>query len=267
VSVESPEGKTIRNQFEEFLKETIIQGPVDAITCDDVIQKVMLWIAERPRPATYIVQTNVYSLVNAQGGSPYRNVLSAADLSLPDGMPLVWILRHRGHKNLERVYGPDLMLRLCEQAAKRGWRCFFYGGKPGVPELLKEKLVARFPGLNIVGTYSPPFRELTAEEEAQVCAMINAAKPDIVWVGLGAPKQDIWMYQHRGGLDVAVMHGVGAAFDFLTGRVRQAPRWMMNAGLEWLFRLLREPRRLWKRYTIVNLKFIYYVLTSRWRMQ
>jgi N-acetylglucosaminyldiphosphoundecaprenol N-acetyl-beta-D-mannosaminyltransferase len=172
----------------------------------------------------------------------------------------VWLLRLKGHNIRQRVYGPDLMLLLCEEAAKRGWRCFLYGGATGVPEQLMEVLEKRFPGLQIVGTYSPPFRPLTAEEDEAVCAMINAAKPDIVWVGLGSPKQDIWMYEHREKLDVSVMHGVGAAFDFLTGRVKQAPRWMMNAGLEWLFRLLQEPRRLWKRYTLTNLKFVFYLL-------
>jgi N-acetylglucosaminyldiphosphoundecaprenol N-acetyl-beta-D-mannosaminyltransferase len=192
----------------------------------------------------------------------YRNAIEHATLSVPDGMPLVWLLRLKGHNIRHRVYGPDLMLLLCEEAANRGWRCFLYGGAPGVPEQLKEVLEKRFPGLQIVGTYSPPFRPLTVEEDEAVCAMINAAKPDIVWVGLGSPKQDIWMYEHREKLDVSVMHGVGAAFDFLTGRVKQAPRCMMNAGLEWLFRLFQEPKRLWKRYTLTNAKFIYYLLKS-----
>lgn len=213
----------------------------------------------------YIIQTNVHSLVVAQESRLYRAALSHATLSVPDGMPVVWLLRAKGYPIKDRVYGPDLMLLLCEEAAKRGWRCFLYGGAPGVPEQLKDVLEQRFPGLNIVGTYSPPFRPLTAEEDAEVCRMINAAKPDILWVGLGSPKQDIWMYEHRDTLNVSVMHGVGAAFDFLTGRVKQAPRWMMNVGLEWLFRLFQEPRRLWKRYTITNLKFVYYVLTHTLR--
>jgi N-acetylglucosaminyldiphosphoundecaprenol N-acetyl-beta-D-mannosaminyltransferase len=117
-----------------------------------------------------------------------------------------------------------------------------------------------YPDIQVVGVYSPPFRELTNEEENEVCAMINSAEPDILWISHGTPKQDIWMYEHREKLNVSVMHGVGAAFDFLTGEVRQAPRWMMNAGLEWLFRLIMEPRRLWKRYTINNVLFLYYLL-------
>jgi N-acetylglucosaminyldiphosphoundecaprenol N-acetyl-beta-D-mannosaminyltransferase len=215
----------------------------------------------RRRPSAVVVQLNAFSLVTAQEDQAYRNAVSNADLVVPDGMPLVWLLRLRGNWNAERVYGPDLMLLLCEEASKRGWRCYLYGGQPGVPELLKEKLTARFPGLLIVGTLSPPFRALTPEEDQEFCAKINSAQPDILWVALGGPKQDTWMFEHRDRLKVPVMHGVGAAFDFLTGRIPQAPRWMMNAGLEWLFRLIMEPRRLWKRYTITNLKFLYYVVT------
>jgi len=236
--------------------------PLDYTSC---LERVAEWVRESDRPAKVVVQANVNSLVNAQSVDRYRAAILAADLVVPDGMPLVWLLRLKGHNIRQRVYGPDLMLLLCEEAAKRGWRCFLYGGAPGVPEQLKEVLEKRFPGLQIVGTYSPPFRPLTAEEDESVCAMINAAKPDIVWVGLGSPKQDIWMYEHREKLDVSVMHGVGAAFDFLTGRVKQAPRWMMNAGLEWLFRLLQEPRRLWKRYTLTNLKFVFYLLAHALR--
>ncbi len=238
---------------------SILDCPIHAVAYHDVIAQVREWILGR-RPSEFIIQSNVHSLVQAQEDSNYRETLHRATLCVPDGMPLVWLLRLKGHNIRHRVYGPDLMLLLCEEAAKRGWRCFLYGGAPGVPEQLKEVLEKRFPGLKIVGTYSPPFRLLTAEEDEAVCAMINATKPDIVWVGLGSPKQDIWMYEHREKLDVSVMHGVGAAFDFLTGRVKQAPRWMMNAGLEWLFRLFQEPRRLWRRYTLTNLKFVIYLL-------
>jgi N-acetylglucosaminyldiphosphoundecaprenol N-acetyl-beta-D-mannosaminyltransferase len=240
--------------------ETLLDMPVHPLDYQVSATHVADWIGAKKRPAAFIVQTNVYSLVSSQENPVYRETLSNADLSVPDGMPLVWLLRLKGARTRNRVYGPDLMLLLCGEAAIRGWRCFLYGGKTGVPEMLRDKLMSRFPSLNIVGTYSPPFRELTDHEDAEICAMINKTKPDILWVGLGAPKQDIWMYEHRTKLDVSVMHGVGAAFDFLTGQVRQAPRWMMNAGLEWLFRLFQEPRRLWKRYTVTNLKFLYYLL-------
>lgn len=239
----------------------LLDVPTHLVNYDDSTRHVREWIEMQGTPSRYIVQTNVYSLVTAQENSLYREVLLHADLSVPDGMPPVWLLRASGYDIKQRVYGPDLMLLLCAEAAEKGWRCFLYGGREGVPELLRDVLTKKFPGLKIVGIYSPPFRPLDKGEDDKICEMINATKPDIIWVGLGAPKQDIWMYEHRDKLDVSVMHGVGAAFDFFTGRVRQAPRWMMNAGLEWLFRLLQEPRRLWRRYTVTNLKFFYYLMS------
>lgn len=157
---------------------------------------------------------------------------------------------------MDRVYGPDLMLALCERSLEKGYRHFFYGGAPGVPERLAERLGARFPGLRVVGTFSPPFRPLTLEEDEKVVRMINGASPDILWVGLGAPKQERWMAEHRDRLRVPVMIGVGAAFDFYAGVKRQAPRWMQRAGLEWLFRLCQEPRRLWRRYLLNIPRFL-----------
>jgi N-acetylglucosaminyldiphosphoundecaprenol N-acetyl-beta-D-mannosaminyltransferase len=221
-----------------------------------------LWTEERKRPPAYIVQTNVFTLVTAAEISTYGEVLDHADYSLPDGMPLIWLLNLKGHTLKERIYGPDMMLRLCEEAEKAGWRCFLYGGKEETLRKLRESLIRRFPSMKIVGSYSPPFRAVTKEEDEEICRIINAAKPDIVWVGLGAPKQDIWMYEHKDLLDVSVLHGVGAAFDFLSGQIPQAPRWMMQIGLEWLFRLLIEPKRLWKRYTITNIKFLFYLCSS-----
>ena len=237
----------------------LLDIPVHPVGYHKVLEILAGWIETKHRPSAYVTQVNVHSVVTAQSDERCSEALRHADLSVPDGMPLVWLLRLRGSSIKTRVYGPDLMLMICEEAAKKGWKCFLYGGKEGIPELLRDTLVNRFPGLNIVGVYSPPFRDLTEEEDGNVCAMINRTKPHILWVGLGAPKQDIWMYQHRNTLDVSVMHGVGAAFDFITGQVRQAPRWMMNSGLEWLFRLYCEPRRLWKRYTVTNLKFFYYL--------
>lgn len=242
--------------------EPIIGVPVHAVDYLSTMAKISAELKSGNRVATYVIQTNVNSIVHAQVNTTYSEALSHATLSVPDGMPLVWLLRAKGYPIKDRVYGPDLMLLLCAEAAKKGWRCYLYGGAEGVPEKLRDVLTARFPGLHIVGTYSPPFRTLSEEEDREICRMINDAKPDIVWVGLGSPKQDIWMYEHRDRLNVSVLHGVGAAFDFLTGRVKQAPRWMMRAGLEWLYRLFQEPRRLWRRYTITNLKFVYYLIKS-----
>ena len=218
-----------------------------------------MWVEERHRPSVYVIQTNVFSLVTAVETYSYREVLEHADYSLPDGMPLVWLLKLKGHGVNERIYGPDMMLRICEEAAKKGWRCFLYGGREDTLKLLKESLLHRYPSLKIVGSCAPPFREVTKEEDNQICGIINAAHPDIVWVSLGTPRQDIWMYEHQNKLDVSVLHGVGAAFDFISGQIPQAPRWMMHAGLEWLFRFIVEPKRLWKRYTIANIKFIFYL--------
>ena len=233
--------------------------PIDAVDYAKAVGRVTAWIDSKQRPSVYITQVNVHSVVTAQKDDRYKEVLQGADLSVPDGMPLVWLLRLKGNHAAGRVYGPDLMLMMCEEASRRGWRCFLYGGKSGVADRLKLVLEERFPGLKIVGIYSPPFRDLRQEQDQEVCRMISSTKPDILWVALGSPKQDIWMYEHRPKIDVSVMHGVGAAFDFLSGQVPQAPRWMMKAGFEWLFRLMMEPRRLWKRYTINNVLFVYYI--------
>ncbi len=180
-------------------------------------------------------------------------------MTTPDGMPLVWLSRLHGRRHVSRVYGPDLLIAVCQESIRAGYRHFFYGGAEGVPEALAAALLRRFPGLVVAGTYSPPFRPLTPEEDEQIVAMIDRARPDIVWVGLGAPKQEYWMAEHVGRLEAPVMVGVGAAFDFHSGRKKQAPRWMQRSGLEWLFRLLTEPRRLWRRYLINNPLFLWLV--------
>jgi N-acetylglucosaminyldiphosphoundecaprenol N-acetyl-beta-D-mannosaminyltransferase len=196
----------------------------------------------------------------SQADSELRGIHNLAGLVTPDGMPLVWIGRLQGHRQMDRVYGPDLMLALCERSVPRGYRNYFYGGAASVPEQLAEGLQSRFPGLQVSGTYSPPFRPLTPDEDADVVTKINAAQSDIVWVGLGTPKQERWMAAHVGRIDAPVLLGVGAAFDFHTGRLPQAPNWMRRSGLEWCFRLLTEPKRLWRRYLSNNPRFVALVL-------
>jgi N-acetylglucosaminyldiphosphoundecaprenol N-acetyl-beta-D-mannosaminyltransferase len=169
---------------------------------------------------------------------------------------LVWMSRWLGFDRTRRVYGPDLMRTLSALSVSRGYRHFYYGGDHGVANRLKHNLIRAYPGLQVVGTLTPPFRPLSPEEDDAVIAQINAAKPDIVWVGLSTPKQEFWMAAHVGRLDVPVLIGVGAAFDFLAGIKKQAPRWMRRSGLEWLFRLLQEPRRLWRRYFTIVPQFI-----------
>jgi N-acetylglucosaminyldiphosphoundecaprenol N-acetyl-beta-D-mannosaminyltransferase len=204
--------------------------------------------AVRARRKGYICVTGVHGVMEAQEDATLRRILNQAFLCTPDGMPMVWMGWLRGHREMSRVYGPDLMLEVCAWSEKNGCRHFFFGGAPGVAEQLREKLTARFPNLQVVGGYTPPFRPLNVEETKQLQEMVRAAQPDILWVGLSTPKQEKFMAEFLPRLDVTLMIGVGAAFDFHSGRVKQAPRWMQRTGLEWFFRLCCEPKRLWKRY-------------------
>ena len=224
------------------------------------VETIEHWIENRQRH--YVCVTGVHGVMESQRDRKLLQTHAGAGLVTPDGMPLLWIGRLRGFKHMERVYGPDLMLRLCERSVPSGHRHYLYGGGEGVADRLSEKLRERFPGIHIVGTASPPFRTLTAEEDHEVVRRINAARPDIVWVGLSTPKQERWMEAHRDRLEAAVLIGVGAAFDFHSGSKRQAPRWIQRSGLEWLFRLAHEPRRLWRRYLVNNTGFVFLLLAE-----
>jgi N-acetylglucosaminyldiphosphoundecaprenol N-acetyl-beta-D-mannosaminyltransferase len=232
---------------------------VDAVQIADVVRQMEDWIAKRGS-CQYIAVTGMHGVTEAQHDAQFKSVLNAAALVVPDGMPLVWISRWLGFNLRRRVYGPELMATFCEQTAAKHHRHFFYGGAPGVAEDLAARMASRYPGVTVAGTYSPPFRALTPEEEREVVVAIEAAPADIVWVGLGTPKQERWMHEHRNKLKVPVLVGVGAAFDFHTGRASQAPPWMREHGLEWLFRLASEPRRLWRRYLINGSEFAWLVL-------
>ncbi len=241
------------------LQRTNILGVgVSAINMQQALDQMVCWIEQRGR--VYIVVAPVHTVMESQFSADYRQLLNQADMITPDGMPLVFLSRWLGQPHVRRVYGPDVMLNFSRLSADRGFRHFYYGGAEGIPDLLAETLTAKFPGLQVVGTYSPPFRPLTLEEDQAIIDMINAANPDVVWIGLGCPKQDIWMAQHRDKLNAPILIGVGAAFDFLSGQKSQAPRWMMRYSLEWLYRLLQEPRRLWRRYLLCNPLFILLVL-------
>jgi len=204
----------------------------------------------------YVCVTGVHGVSEAQADPGFRQILNRAFLCTPDGMPLVWVGRLQGQKHMGRVYGPDLMLALLALSEQTGWRHFFYGGADGTALALKDKLLRRFPKLQIVGTYEPPFRPLNVAEQAALAEAVRAARPDVVWVGLSTPKQERFMAEYLPKLEATLMFGVGAAFDFLAGKTRQAPRWMQRSGLEWLFRLCSEPRRLGKRYLKNNPLFI-----------
>jgi N-acetylglucosaminyldiphosphoundecaprenol N-acetyl-beta-D-mannosaminyltransferase len=192
--------------------------------------------------------TGVHGVSEAQTDPEFRQILNRAFLCTPDGMPLVWVGRWQGQKQMDRVYGPDLMLAVMALSENTGWRHFFYGGADGTAQVLQTKLLERFPKLQIVGANEPPFRPLNVDEQQKLREEVGAARPDIMWVGLSTPKQERFMAQYLERLDVTLMFGVGAAFDFHAGKIRQAPKWMQRSGLEWCFRLGCEPRRLWRRY-------------------
>jgi N-acetylglucosaminyldiphosphoundecaprenol N-acetyl-beta-D-mannosaminyltransferase len=222
------------------------------------LPKALAAIAEavRTRRKGYICVSGVHGIMEAQNNESFRNTLNEAFLCTPDGMPMVWLGKYHGHPEMSRVYGPDLMKDVCVWSETNPCRHFFYGGVPGVADLLVEKLKERFPKMQIVGTYTPPFRPLSVDEEKELRERIHALQPDIFWVGLSTPKQEKFMAEYLPKLDTTLMVGVGAAFDFLSGRVKQAPRWMQRSGLEWFYRLCSEPRRLAGRYFKNNPVFV-----------
>ena len=208
----------------------------------------------------YVCVSNVYSAILCQKDEVLRRIHNEAHMVTPDGKPLCWVQTLMGHPLKQRVYGPDLMLDVCADGIEKGYKHYLYGGRDGVPQRLAELLKERYPGIQVVGAASPPFGELPPEEQDRYIQEINESGADIVWVGLGGPRQEYWMGKHFGRVNAAVMIGVGAAFDFHTGDVRQAPAWIRNNGLEWFFRLCMEPRRLWKRYVYSNPVFVILVL-------
>jgi len=200
----------------------------------------------------YVCVSNVHTVMMCQSDPEYRDIHNNASMVTPDGRPLGWMETWLGHEQPHRVYGPDLMLEVCSRSPQSGLSHFFYGGEDGVPQALAERFQAEFPGIRIAGCYSPPFRPPSPEEDEAEVKMLNESGADILWVGLGAPKQELWMGRHHGRVRIPVMLGVGAAFAFHTGRVKQAPGWMQQSGLEWFFRLAMEPKRLWRRYIFNN---------------
>ncbi|MFR5192997.1 MAG: WecB/TagA/CpsF family glycosyltransferase [Lachnospiraceae bacterium] len=203
----------------------------------------------------YICVSNVHTTVMSYENEEYRKIQNGAAMALPDGAPLSSYSRRKGYKQAQRVTGPDLMLELFAISKEKGYRHYFYGATEETLQSMKEVLERDYPGIQIAGMYAPPFRALTPQEDAQIVAKINEARPDFIWIGLGAPKQEEWMYQHMGQLH-GVLIGVGAGFDYLAGYIKRAPRWMQRMSLEWLYRLLQDPKRLWRRYFTSNVKFI-----------
>jgi N-acetylglucosaminyldiphosphoundecaprenol N-acetyl-beta-D-mannosaminyltransferase len=234
---------------------------ISIVNVPDVVRRILDAIANAQKG--YICVTGVHGVIESRDDADLQKILNNAFLCVPDGMPTVWMGRLRGHRSISRVYGPDLMLALVEATQNLNVKHFFYGGSPGVAEELQQTLKNRFPGLQIAGTYCPPFRPLDQNEVLDLQKTVASARPDIFWVGLSTPKQERFMAEFLPLLDTSIMIGVGAAFDFHTGRVRQAPRWIRQNGLEWLFRLIQEPKRLWRRYISIVPRFLWLVFKNR----
>jgi N-acetylglucosaminyldiphosphoundecaprenol N-acetyl-beta-D-mannosaminyltransferase len=232
----------------------ILGTPIDVLEWETAIVRINGWA--RANESRYVCICNVHSVVTTRYDPIFEQVVNDADMATPDGEPVAWMLRRFGVPLQRRINGPDLMWRYCAEAATRGESIYLYGSTPETLQILEHRLDKTFPGLRIAGSWSPPFRALTEEEDEADVARINASGAGTVWVSLGCPKQEKWMAAHRGRIN-AVMIGVGAAFDYHAGTTARAPSWMQRSGLEWLYRLLSEPRRLWKRYLVTNTLFIF----------
>lgn len=242
----------------------ILGVPVSVITMDSAIARLR-FLADK-EAGSYVCVTDVYNIMVAQRDDAHRKVLQGADMVTPDGSPLSWVARSRGVSDIRRVCGPDLFAETMDVSRRFGWKHYFLGGAEGVPERLAERMREAFPGVQIVGTYSPPFRRLTAEEDETLVANIRQADPDFLWIGLGCPKQERWMADHVDRLPGIVQIGVGAAFNFHSGEIARAPSWMRKNGLEWLHRLKSEPRRLWKRYLLHGPAFMLASSRESWKL-
>src|SRR5262249_18821898 len=235
----------------------VLDVPVHAVQIPEVVSRIEEWIRSGTT-GRYVAVAGMHGIAESRTDEKFRCALDSADLVVPDGMPLVWLGRWHGYALNRRVYGPELMEVFCRETGS-AYRHFFYGGGEGIAERLAHSLRQRY-GITVAGTYTPPFRPLNKDEQREVAAMIEETSPQLLWVGLGTPKQEKWMYENRHKFQVPVMLGVGAAFDIHSGRTRQAPIWMQENGLEWMFRLLSEPQRLWRRYLILIPKAVSLVL-------
>ncbi len=249
-------------QEKDFKHYKVLAARISAVRPAVVTARVLEMVKTQTRGFIHVC--TVHTMLECVDDPVLAAIVNQSTMAVPDGMPLVWLGRKAfPEEEVQRCYGPDLMLAICEAGVSTGLKHCFYGGTPEVLEKLQNNLEERFPGIKIVESIAPPFRELTSEERKNAAERINAAKADIVWVGLGTPKQDVWMGQMREKLDAPVLIAVGAAFNFHAGLLAQAPRLMQRAGLEWLFRLCKEPRRLWKRYVIGNPRFLWLLLKQR----
>lgn len=230
---------------------------VSAINMNQAVDLASHWI-DAGDPG-YICLTGVHGVMEAGADDSFRLILNRAAINAPDGMPMTWVGRMQGFRYMDRVFGPDFMAAMCRLSVERGYRHFFYGGQPGVAELLRKNLQAKFPGLRISGTYTPPFSNLTPEQERELVALVKRSKPHILWAGLGTPKQERFMARYLHRLQIPLLVGVGAAFDYHTDRIRDCPTWVKRAGMQWAHRAMQDPRRLWKRYLRNNPAFVLHI--------
>jgi N-acetylglucosaminyldiphosphoundecaprenol N-acetyl-beta-D-mannosaminyltransferase len=237
-------------------KVNFIGTNVDVITFEQLFAKCDAWLKDKQARSKHIACVNVNCAVESYLNPQIKDIFNRADISGPDSMPFVYWIKFFTGRSCDRLYAPDIILQLCQRAMTKNYRLFLYGGADGVPERMKSFLEKKFPGINIVGIYSPPFRSLSPKEDQEICNKINSTNPDFVIVGLGSPKQDKWIQEHLDKIPGTVMIASGAAFDFFAGRIIQAPVWIQRSGFEWLFRLTQDPKRLWKRYTLYNLIFL-----------
>ena len=231
----------------------VLSVSIDVMHWDTALSRIAQWAANRD--SRYVCVCNSHAVVSAGQDPAFCQVVSEADMVTADGAPVAWMVRRLGYRDQQRINGPDLMWKYCALAARRGESIYLYGGASATLATLQHRLVQAFPGLRVAGAYSPPFRTLTAAEDAAAVATINASGAGTVWVSLGCPKQENWMAEHRGRVN-AVMIGVGAAFDYHAGTIHRAPLPVQRLGLEWLHRLISEPRRLWRRYLVTNTLFV-----------
>jgi len=243
------------------LRQNILGVMISVIDLDQALAYCQKQI--ETRQPSYICVAPAHSILDCYDDIQLREIFNKSGLTTPDGMAVVWILKMKGNKTVSRVYGPDLLLSLCELSITTGWKHYFYGSTNQVLNKLQTRLLKEYPEVNICGTYAPSMQAGKITERQEVIDNINQVDPDIVWVGLGSPKQEYWMSEHRGKLNAPLLIGIGAAFDFVSGNINQAPKWIQRSGIEWLYRLVNEPRRLWRRY-IKYPKFVLLVL-KEWR--
>jgi N-acetylglucosaminyldiphosphoundecaprenol N-acetyl-beta-D-mannosaminyltransferase len=237
-------------------KMNILGVNMDCLSYKDMYPYYDRWLEDKSSRSHTLALINVHNSVSALKDKNLRNIYNSADIVGIDSMPFLKWARQFYSRDADRFYAPDLMLEISANSAEKGYTFFLYGGEPDTPGKMEQYLKDRFDGVQIVGKYSPPFRPLTEDEDAEVCAMINDVQPDFLWVGLGSPKQDYWIYEHREKIRGTVMVASGATFDFFSGKITQAPEFVRNSGFEWLFRLTQDFRRLWRRYTVENLIFL-----------